>query len=75
MIKLISDIHPYSLLEIGSSETTATLQQKLIAATAQSFEIELIETSNNRVLPRDEILIDQREYFINYLRLPVKGGV
>jgi len=74
VIKIISDLHPPRLFEI-SADTTQTLQDKLISAAGESFEISLIETSNSRTLPRDEILIDNREYFIEYLRLPIKGGL
>lgn len=75
MIKIISDLHPPRLFEISPADTTQTLQDKLISAAGESFEISLIETSNSRTLPRDEILIDNREYFIEYLRLPIKGGL
>jgi len=75
VIKIISDLHPPRLFEISPADTTQTLQDKLISAAGESFEISLIETSNSRTLPRDEILIDGREYFIDYLRLPIKGGL
>lgn len=75
MIKVISDLHPPSLLDLQPGDTTVTIEQRLQITTGQNFTIQLIETSNNRVLPRDEILMDEREYFVNYLTLPVKGGI
>lgn len=70
MIKLLNAFDGPKLIDISPTETTTTLQQRLQAATGQHFEIVLQETSNNRFLPLEEVLMDKREYFVNFTRLP-----
>lgn len=70
MIKLLSAFDGPRLCEITPTETTHTLEQKLMLSTGENFKINLQETSNNRILPRDEVITDLREYYVNFLQLP-----
>lgn len=54
----------YDKFSIEPGETTETLRQRLMQRWGINFTLTLIETSNNRYLPPDEILIDSREYFM-----------
>jgi len=49
--------------QIFPNETTETVRQRLMLRFQVNFQLSLIETSNNRELPPDEILLDGREYY------------
>lgn len=70
MIKLLTEYFPTTLLEISDAETTESLQQKLQARLKENFVFDILETQTGRLLPRDEILIDEREYFAVVQRFP-----
>lgn len=70
MIKVLSAFFSPSLMAISPGETTDSFNEKLMQSLQQNFQIEIQETSTGRTLPRDEILLDQREYYVNFTRLP-----
>jgi len=54
----------YERFQIDPGETPESLRQKLMKIWGLNITLDLIETSNDRHLPQDEILIDQREYYM-----------
>jgi hypothetical protein len=54
----------YEQFEIFPHETPETLRQRLMLRFQRNFTCDLIETSNDRVLPSNEEIIPNREYFM-----------
>jgi hypothetical protein len=69
-IKLLSEYFNPLLVEISPFETPNSLQEKLQILRKENFHFDLKETQTGRTLGEDEIIIDNREYFVIFTLLP-----
>ena len=62
MIRLL----PLGVYTITATETPRTLIERLMLSAQLNISADIQETMNGRVLSKDEILIDGREYYISF---------
>ncbi len=66
MIKLF----PIGVFQIEPGETPATIVQSLSQCWGINFTAIVQEMTTGRALPPDEIIVDNREYYINFSTTP-----
>lgn len=66
MIKLF----PIGVFQIEPGETPSSVNQSLQTAWGLNFTSTLQEMKTGRELPPDEILVDNREYYLNFTSIP-----
>jgi hypothetical protein len=66
MIKLF----PIGVFQIEPGETPETIRQSLQSCWGLHFTSAIQEMKTGRTLPPDEIIVDNREYWINFTSIP-----
>jgi hypothetical protein len=64
MIRLLTPFSSYTV-KIDPNETPKSLHDKIEVFLNTNFTYTLQETQTGRILPEDEVLIDEREYYLN----------
>lgn len=63
-------LYPVGVFEIEPGETPYSIRQSLQNCWGINFTSSIQEMTTGRVLPDDEIIVDNREYFINFDSTP-----
>jgi hypothetical protein len=66
MIKL----YPIGVFTIEPGETPKTIRDSLQSCWGLNFTSSIQEMKTGRVLPDDETIIDDREYYLNFTNFP-----